>query len=302
MKPAATPFQKSIALKRNTRFPNIWDVELGNIRELARYNFVECHLVLYPKSRKICSKNIAFNPFEEYASDSAGSKSAYERIHRGFHEFFGLILGALIFLLFFLFNPQDLLSVESVVSIFGAYFLGKDFWDDIETLLIGLTKKLPLRYVGDYYAYRLEKHTTLSRYAFLAKRFRYGRETVLPAKMDLIQQSNSQTLRMFFRREVFRSMRDNSAHILSIHLDPALADEFESRGYLFGVKLGFNRRRFLGHAGVEIFQSLLEGKRGCLDERGEWHADAAFFRKIRQCGRIKLFYGKGLIPKANIFV
>jgi hypothetical protein len=157
-----------------------------------------------------------------------------------------------------------------------------------------------VRYIENYYAYRLERYTTLSRYSFIAKRFRYGRETILPEKMDFIRQSNSQTVRMFFTKRSFAGIKGPRLHILSIHVDPALINEYEKEGYLLGIKLSFNKNVLLGRKSVELFQSCIDGKNGSLDKKGEWVADSAFIRKTLTFGRIKFFLKSGIEKKISV--
>jgi hypothetical protein len=42
-------------------------------------------------------------------------------------------------------------SVESIVSVIGAYFVGKELWDDIENLMIAISKDWRVRYLDRYY-------------------------------------------------------------------------------------------------------------------------------------------------------
>ena len=191
--------QNVILLRRNEELPNRYEVEMHGLDRLRSYDRVECDVVFYPYSRTICSDNIHFYPFEEYVDDVlSNQRSAYAEIVSPWNQLFGLALGLLIALIFAFLHPASLLDIEAIVSVFGAYVIGKELWDDIERLLVNATKNWRLRYQESYYRYRLEKRTTLTYYSYLAKRRRYGKATLLPEKIDLIQQSNSQTLRMCF--------------------------------------------------------------------------------------------------------
>jgi len=291
------PCRSIISLKQNRDMPNIYDVEMGGIERLKAYDSVECHLVLYPYSRAITSEDIAFYPFEEYVKDVLSQqRSAYVRIQSRFHELFGLLLGVVIALVFARFKPEDLLSVESVVSVFGAYTIGKELWDDIERMLIEITKSWKVRYQESYYPYHLEKHTTLTYYSYLAKRQRYGISSLMPEKIDFIKQSNSQTVRMCFDMQDLASLAESAGHILSIHIEPDLQEDLEEGGFLFGVKLSLNRRLLGLVRSFELFQSISRGERGCLNEEGEWIQGTVFYRKTCRCGRIKCFWAKGILP------
>lgn len=297
----AVPDQPLVRLCKNAQMPNIYDVEFVNLEQLKAYDEIECHVVIYPYSRKVSANSLAFYPYEEYVQDVlAQQRSAYARLQSHFAEIFGLSLGLIIALIFWFFKREDLFSVESIVSVFGAYVVGKELWDDIERALVEISKNWPLRYRDSYYQYVLEKHTTLTAYSTLAKEKRYGKAMILPSRIDFIKQSNSQTVRMLFEAEDFKRVLArgvaNSVHILSLHVDPAVLEAFEQGGYLFGVKLSLNRRCFCGITRhLELFQSLSEGELGCLDEQEVWTPQAIFYRQTWSAGRIKYFMRQGVV-------
>jgi hypothetical protein len=91
-----------------------------------------------------------------------------------------------------------------------------------------------------------------------------------------------------------------SAHIHSIHVDRALLEEFEGGGYLFGLKLSLSKTVLGISRNLELFQSVDNGAKGCLDEGGEWIEDALFYRHTYTLGRIKWYAKRGLIPGQSI--
>jgi hypothetical protein len=70
---------------------------------------------------------------------------------------------------------------------------------------------------------------------------------------------------------------------------------------MFGVKLSF-ARRFLGVLQqFEVFQSMDQGCKGCLDDSDhDWHANAVFYRCTYSLGRLKFYARKGLIPNVTV--
>ncbi|MCK4666087.1 hypothetical protein KAU33_05035 [Candidatus Dependentiae bacterium] len=279
-----------IDIKQNSEYPQIYDVELCNIPTLKKYSSIDCHLVLYPYSREIDSNNISFNPYEEYVNDLLLSKkSAYRKIIKSFNQVFGIMVGIIIVLVFWRIKPASLISIESIVSVFGAYFVAKEIWNELEELFINITRKLPVKYTTDSYRYKLERHTTLTQYSYFAKKQRYGRETLLPTMIDYVEQSNSQIIKMFLKKSDFDMVNSERAHILSFHLDEKSKEYFQKEGFLFSVKLGFNKA-FLGiTTSTEIFQSIDKTIPGCLDKKGKWHTNSTFFRKTIRIGRIKWY-------------
>lgn len=288
MKPPRIPFQELVHIQKNPQFPHIYDVEMKDIARLQLYDSVECHIVLYPYSRQVSSDHITFFPFEEYAKDvSSHQRSVYVQIERRFNETFGLLLGLAIALIFWMFKPADLLSVESIVSIFGAYTIGKELWDDIERWLIGLSGQWKLRYRDTYYQYELARHTTLTLYSCFARQQRHGKPSLLPERMDFIKQSNSQTVRLFFDRRSLQLFTEPSAHLFSIHIAPSLLHEFEESGFLFGIKMSLGQKLLGITRDIDLFQSISQGTPGCIGEKGEWVTDAIFYRHVWALGRLR---------------
>ena len=295
------PFEHIIRLCQDDQASGVYDVVAEGFDRVFAYPEFECHIVLYPYSRRVNAQHYTFLPFDEYVHDVLSQqRSAYEALQSRSAELFGVLLGAAIALVLPILLPGEPFSIESIVSVLGAYAIGKELWDDLEGALIQVSKGWRLRYLPAGYRYRLEKHTTLTTYSYLAKRRRDGRSAVLPEYIDYERQSNSQTLRMRFNLRAPRLPAGRRAHIHSIHVDPGMVPALEGEGFMFGVKLSLTRR-FLGlrHA-LEFFQSVDRGSCGCLDAAGEWIEDAVFFRRTFSLGRLKLYLSEGLIPQRTI--
>ncbi len=290
-----------VAIQRNPGLPGIYDIEFRHLDRLQGYDFLECHLVLYPYSRQLSSGQITLMPYEEYVRDIlAQQRSAYKTIGQVSKNLFGIFLGALLVAIFALLKPVELYSIESIVSIIGAYAIGKELWDDLENWLVNATASSKIRFQPRYYNYQLEKNTTISKYFNLARTSRYGQPMLLPHQMDFIQQSNSQTVRMLFKVAELPTGAEEQVHVLSIHIPPALAGEFEDKGYLFGVKWGLVRRRGIFLRSWEVFQSLHRNSLGSLDEKNQWQEGKAFFRDTFSLGRIKYYWKNSVLDEVTL--
>lgn len=295
------PCEDMILLRKNKERPYVYDVELEGTDCLRDYSSLECHLVLYPYTRQVSSDEVTFFPFEEYVKDiTSHQRSAYTEINNSFSNRFGMLLGILIILIVLRFRPDNLFTVEALVSVLGAYLIGKELWADMEKGLVDLTKRGKLKFQESYYRYQLEKHTTLVRYTQLAKQHRYGMIPQLPGKMDFIRRSNSQTLRMHFDMKDFRFLKDQETHILSMVVKPELLESFEKHGFLFGVKLSFNKRSFGLVRSLELFQSIHKTGKGCLSEAGDWAEGKVFYRKCASFWRLKLYLRSGMVAGKSI--
>lgn len=295
------PLDHLIQLKQNPEFSHIYDVELNNIPALKRYDSVEVHLVLYPFSRQILSDGYRFTPFEDYARDiSTLRRSLYTRVPHPANSLFGIFLGIFILLVFLALKSSEVYSLQSIVAILGAYFIGKDLWNDIEAALVNISKDWQLRYQTTYYEYQVEKNTTLTNYSALAREQRYGKASIVPGKMEFIANANSKTIRMKFSQNDLRAFRENTAHILGIRLDPDLATEFARAGFMFSVKISLNERVLFFRRSYEFFQSLNSGRIGCLNFHNEWTPDTALERDTYFFGNVRYLAGKKIVPNVTL--
>ncbi|HRI26626.1 MAG TPA: hypothetical protein PK239_11500 [Chitinophagales bacterium] len=295
-----------VSFKQNEHAPQFFDVELHHLPIIRQhYHNLECHLVLYPYHRKIVADRYRFYPYEEYVRDlAANHRSVYRPISQKNNKTFGLIFGLLIALVFARFKPDDLFSVESVVSVFGAYLLGKDLWTDMEQFLVRITHNLRLRYTDAYYYYQLERNTTLSQYSFFARRQRYNKQHLLPDKLDFIENSNSQTVRMLFNLQNLpqQTAGEEAAQVLSVKFSEKVLPMLYAEGFMLGVKLSFNRRRGAFDEHFEVFQSLHKLQAGCINEQGEWINNAIFYRQTYSLGRLKYFKLSGVAQHEPLVV
>jgi hypothetical protein len=294
--------EKIIRVQKDEKYFNIYDVHIDNIDELKSCDSFDFHLVLYPYHRSLFASHFTFTPYEEYVKDIVSAhRSVYHKIPENSKKVFGLLLGLLIIMSFIVYKPQSLVSVEAIVGIFAAYSFGKEIWEDIQNFFIRITKDKKISYMESYYSYQLEKKNTLTRYYSLARKNRQLKTPILPQKIDFIEQSNSQTLRMHFDRATLHSFKEKSAHLMAIHVKPKLMADFEKGGYLMGVKLSLNKGNSLIKFSREIFQSLSNQASGCLNNSDEWLENTVFYRRTFTVGRIKYFHKNGLIKNITIF-
>ncbi len=294
-----------IRLHKNKTRSNYFDVDLLKNKELNKYKSLECHVVFYPYNRGVFADDFAIYPFEEYIKDiSTGQRSAYIKKVSNFNKFFGIILSIIIILvvLFALnLNADALFGVEAIASIIGAYIVGKELWDDIEKILIRMTRNWKIRYQESYYQYEQSKHTTLTLYSSFAKKYRYNKTSLLPDKIDFIPHSNSKTVRMMYDNKKLKDIdADSFIHMLSIHINPRKVENLEKYGYLFGIKLSFNKHFLFFTNRFEVFQSMSKDEKGCLNLEGEWIKNGVLYRKTRSLGKIKHYRKHGIIEDISM--
>ncbi len=297
------PYPK-IRIVQNKSHTHILDIELAGFEEWKKYDSLEFHWVVYPYSREVAANNLEFHPFEEYVKDILeNQKSAYSKIQPSAPKRFGIFLGLTAALIVGYFHPQDFVSMEGIVSFFGAYIAGKELWADFERYLIGFSRNLKLRYIEPYYSYRLEKNTTLAQYSAFAKKHRYEKKAIAPELMDYIEQSNSKTVRLKYDSlNMINSVPKESLHLLSLHFDPDKKDAMTKEGYLLGVKISLNKRKGLFIKNTELYQSLSMNENGALNPDGEWKSGMFAKRISFTAGRWKYFREYSKMIEGKIIV
>ena len=295
------PCDGLISLVTDEKLRNRINLELHRVPDLRQYDAFECHVVFYPYSERIGSRDYTVLPFEEYVKDIARyQRSAYARIRSNAKEIFGALLGLLVFLLVLKYTHTDVITMESLIGIFAAYFIGKDLWDDIEAILQEKTRGSRLKYRESDYRYQADKNSTLLTFNQFARRNQHHREVIYPAQMDFIMRSQSSTARMRFDQKGVSSVAGESAHLLAIEVDERKLGELQKAGYLVGVKVTFSRRLGWFCKCVDAYQSFDNGKVGCVDDDGSWKADAAFTRTHYTLGRLRWTSRTGYLTKTKI--
>ncbi len=291
------PVKPFLNIAQNEKYPNIIDANLLIDKDVLRYDRLHCHFVVYPFARKISSENIAMHPFAEYSKDISNRRSSvYSEIRNSAPQFFGLFLVAILLIIVFILAQyeREIKYTEIIISLFGVYMIGKDFWQDIEGFLERITKNRNLKYQDPYYAYELQKNTTMMRYSNLAKKERYGYSTILPERMDYLIASNSCTIRLLFDVEDFTKSNTERSHIFSVRITPTeLMDELAKYGYMMGVKIALSKVFFGIEHGYEMFQSIKNKEAGSLNDESEWLKDAVVVRKFWSIG--KIFYRSKIV-------
>ena len=282
--------------------PTRVQVQLNHLSSLRKFDAVECQMVFYPYSDTITSKDYTLLPFEEYVKDlTQHNRSAYACVKSSAKEVFGVLLGVLVFLVVLRYTHSDVVTMESLIGIFISYFIGKDLWDDIEEILQDLTRSSRLQYRERDYHYQIDRGSTIHMFNRFASRKRHGQNLLYPSELDVVMRSQSGTVRMRFMPEDFPTKDGESAHLLTVSLDPRKAADLRSRGYLMGLKATFCRRVLFITHNTDFYQSLDEGKKGCMGDAGEWLPGKAFMRTHLALGRLRLILKTGYLENASMF-
>lgn len=284
-----------IISKQNKDISNVTDLYLNNFKTLKNYSSIDIDLGFYPYNRKIDSNDFKFLPYEEYINDVIdGQRSIYSQVKNSTDKFFGASLAIIIFTAFFIFKREEIYSLQSIVTAFGAYTIGKEIWNDLSQTLINLTKKLRVRFKDRKHYYALETPDTLARYFKFARSKRYHASASLPDKLDLISQSNSKEVELRFSKNTIKEINSENLHLLTIQFNPQIIKNLET-GYFLIVGLSFNSTKLFLTKEIEIFQAIDNKRIGIQNDKGEWFDKSYLIRTSYSLfGRIK-FYGKSKI-------
>ncbi|MDX1918371.1 MAG: hypothetical protein SFT81_04445 [Candidatus Caenarcaniphilales bacterium] len=291
-----------LIVSRRTETPHIFDTDLADLDQFKHYDALELHLIIYPFSQDLSPSDLVSSPYAEYSQEiTSNHNSLYERVGDLPNTIFGLLLGLTLAFIFFQFNRDDLLTIESVVSIMAAYFIGKDLWDDLAKFLVGFTQSWSLSFQPPFYFYQLVKNPTLIGYAKLARQHRYGRESLFPERFDLIEHANSQVLRLYFTHRELKESDGDHANILTFSIKPDKLLSFREAGFMFGMKLKLVRRFLWLEWCEEWSQSLRKYELGCL-EKGDWHKESALRVQSLRLGSLHLRLNGELVPSKKMIM
>ncbi len=241
------------------------------------YTEFELSLVVYPLNTNINADDFLILPFDEYTDEAEDEqRSAYLPKVDNVSKVFGLIISIVILIFFLIFLPQDLFSVQSVISILGAYTLGKDFWKDIENVLVKLTQNRRLSYKENQYYYFLKRNSTLDEFLEYSRELRYKANFFFPQKMDLIKESNSKTFKGFYKNF------EKGAILFIKNL------KNEDFNYSFSMKFSGIRKVLFIEFIDEYFQLLNDSASGAV-VNDELLNDKVLVKRIVRIGNLKWY-------------
>ncbi len=133
----------------------------------------------------------------------------------------------------------------------------------------------------------------------IAKKVRYGKTSPLPEKMHFLQLSNSQTIRLFYELKEWKDFESN-LHLLSIRVNPDKVLEFHKKGFLLGIKVSLNKKKFFLTKSLEYFQSIHKDKIGCLNEKQVWVDNAVYTKTVYSIGKFRYYFKQNTLENHKI--
>ncbi len=283
---------------------------------MSTYDNVFLILTFYPYNTNIKSHSFKILPYEEYVNEAVkAKKTTYKKMESSAGKTFGIMLGFFIVAVFYVVNASDLVSVESTVSIMGAYFVGKELWRDIDNYLLNLTKHLSVRWMPDDPGYTKSRFGTIQRYWDKAREIRYRKPMHIADNMDIIAHSNSKTIELALSRQTMKKEKEctqknvKSMGIVNFEFAASTTSDgknthiestIKNKTYMFISKMILSRNYIFFVYNKEIFQSIDNGHVGILDDHNMWQKNTALIRTTIHIKRIKIYLNR--YYKKNITV
>lgn len=267
-------------------------VFLNRVDEIKKFNSVELTTFLYPYNSRLDSNSFRILPFEEYIEDlRTGKRSNYKQIDDFADKFFGIFLALIIVMFFALFKPSDLFSVQSVISIFAAYTVGKELWTDLDNLLINTTRYFRISWKEKKYFYSRVDFGTIQKFWEFARNVRYKNKTLLPSQIDFMKHSNSKTIEMLFKKKDLKNIDSKTIQILSYELNNSDFGLFQKDSFMVAFKLVLNTNFIFCNFSKEYFFAESTSKFGII-EGNNFVEGKVFCRSIINFSRIKIYLTK----------
>jgi len=271
--------------------------------KLAGFSEFGLTFSVYPYAKTINAADFKILPYEEYTKDLlTGKRSSYRQIPAVAREIFGIILGVIIALVFLVFRPAELISIQSIVSILGAYTIGKDIWGDLEVVLIDITRNWFFNWREPEFPYRRENFGTIQKFWELARYERNQIQVLLPNRLDYISNAHSKTAELLFNRhELQPHVQANSRfQVASVNFAPEAKQALMEQGMQLVFKVTLMKRFIFGELQYEFFQALDTKKRqvGAVSAvSSSWLPKAALHRLTWNYGRIKIYLNSRILTK-----
>lgn len=228
------------------------EVKLASTVKISGHTQVSAWLYLYDQG--LSSQDIQVLPYESYAEEiKDGDRSLYAPRHSSAANWFGLVLGLCVALIFLLTNPQAFTSLEALVALFGTYAIGKEIWKDLDNLLGEASVNWKVRWVNSYFQYRRERLGTIEQILNFARSRRKESKVALADNFGLNTQSNSQIAHMDYYYGI-----PTEAELLSFKLQKP------ANSWLVGLKLTQIKSLWFLKYTDEKFQCLQQGQVGIV--------------------------------------
>lgn len=269
---------------------NTVKVSINKLKGLSKFSSLELTLFLYLLDDTLDADSFKLLPYEEYIRDvEAGKRSSYQKIGVNSGKWLGIALGIIILAVFAIVKPEDIVSIESLVSILAVYTIGKELWTDIDSFLGRITKRLPVKWVDPSFYYERESFGTIQRFWTFSREKRVRGKTTLASKLDFVNHSNSKTVELGFGKNLLQSSKESQ--ILNISFKNKSKSKLQKMGYVIGTKVSLNRNLLgisLRKEHFQLFDSS-ENEVGTISLNQKFLPNTCFIRDTVTLGRLKLY-------------
>jgi hypothetical protein len=267
------------------------DLLLDNVQSLKTFDNISISLVFYTYDKSLSKEDFKFLPYQEYTEEiNLGNRSSYTPIGDFSDKIFGLFLGVSIIILFWFLQPSNLVSIEAIVGIIGAYIAGKELWSDIDKGLQNVTLNWPISWREQEFYYQKQDFGSIQNYLRFSRLKRYSQVFILPSKLDLITQSNSKILEIQFSKKELRAVDSDQLYFGSIEFDSKYSNSIAKGNYAITAKVSQIKNILGVQIASEFIQAIDSNKIGCLDSNKNWSEGKLSQRYTLKIAQLKLYY------------
>jgi hypothetical protein len=254
---------------------------------VSKIHHLEISLVVYPYTDEVDADQFKISPYEEYVADvELDKRSTYLPIVSQSDKFFGLALGFVIAATFYILKVEDLFSVQSIVSVLGAYAIGKELWSDIDAGLVAVTKDRFFRWLPQEYFYQRQDFGILQRFTQLARIKRFGAITTLASKLDFVTHSHSKTVELFFNKVDVHHVEEEVVRLGTLEFSEQQNVKKIQHTCMVGIKVKVVRVFGPLSYAKEYYQALDQGEVGVVDDQEHWQQNKTLQRSFFGIGKI----------------
>jgi hypothetical protein len=268
------------------------DDELGLFMRATGLDDKQISLTAYFYPYRSQAKNLySISPYEDYKVDlEEDRRSSYGIVQGSQGRWFGISVALLIILVFAIIKPSELVSIESLVSVLGAYVLGQGIWQ------VQVSYGRTISWHDPEYIYQKINFGTIQQFWDYA-RGKHEKSTPIRAdKFDFISHSNHKTVDLLYT-DLKGFSSEKPTKLLSMHFREAVPSG------ILGVKLAVIKSYGPIKLVNSYYQAMELPKRqlGTVTKEGEFLEDKLLMKSSIQFGRLIVYFNLGTLLEKKIF-
>lgn len=218
----------------NVKPSSVFDI-LVNSSMLSTFSSFELSLCFYPQWDDITSKQYIVEPYQDQIVSKPDSNDRYQKVTDPYAFSAWRAAGMILAWVVGQWNPSNILEIESLFTLWAAWYATYQTWTRMEWKLAVLTKHNNKFVTNPYTHYSHEIGNFLS-FLQRARAKRYGADKILPDEVAFRSETNSFTLNAKFKIGSLLT-NDGPVNIGSIRFSKEVLDALHEFGFHLGVDI-----------------------------------------------------------------